>query len=86
VVLEYAAPLLQDGGRLIDWRGARSAEEEARAASAAEILGLRRVEIRRVQPFDSARDRHLHVFEKIAPTPVDFPRRAGVARKRPLGG
>jgi len=86
VVLEYAAPLLRQGGRLVDWRGARSAEEEQRAARAAGALGLAPVEIRRVQPFAAARERHLHVFEKAAPTPEGFPRRAGLARRRPLGG
>ena len=29
---------------------------------------------------------HVHVFVKVRPTPQRFPRRAGVARKRPLGG
>ena len=31
------------------------------------------------------RDHHLHVFAKAAETPPRFPRRAGIARKRPLG-
>jgi 16S rRNA (guanine527-N7)-methyltransferase len=84
VVLEYAAPLLRVGGMLIDWRGRRSDEEESAAATAARALGLERREIRRVVPFPDAQDRHLHVFAKAAPTPPRFPRRAGVARKRPL--
>jgi 16S rRNA (guanine527-N7)-methyltransferase len=86
VVLEYASPLLRDGGRLVEWRGARSATEEQSAAAAAEILGLSLVAIHRVQPFPEARERHLHVFEKVGPTPPGFPRRVGLARKRPLGG
>lgn len=86
VVLEYAAPLLRAGGRLLEWRGARSEDEEQRARVAAGTLGLALVEIRHVHPFDGARDRHLHVFEKIGPTPAGYPRRAGLARKRPLGG
>ena len=84
VVLEYAAPLLRRGGALVDWRGARSSGEERRAALAAEQLGLRRTEIRSVVPFAGARNRHLHVFVKVAETPPRFPRRAGVAAKRPL--
>src|SRR5260370_1001444 len=62
VVLEYAAPLLRLGGSLVDWRGRRARPEEDAAARAAAELGLRRVEIRRVQPFAGARDHHLHVF------------------------
>ena len=86
VVLEYAAPLLAPGGHLVDWRGQRDAGEEARGARAAAELGLRPVEVREVVPFAGARSRHLHVFEKVAPTPARFPRREGVAAKRPLGG
>ena len=85
VVLEYAAPLLRIGGALIDWRGGRDERAGARSARAAAELGLAQREMRRVQPFAEARDRHLHVFAKVAATPPRFPRRAGVARKRPLG-
>ncbi len=85
VVLEYAAPLLRVGGRLIDWRGVRSEEDERQADSAAAILGLKREEIRRVAPFEGAVNHHLDVFIKVAETPDRFPRRAGMARKRPLG-
>jgi len=86
VVLEYAAPLLRLGGSLVDWRGKRSAAEETAAARAAEQLGMQPAEVRRVEPFAGARDRHLHVFVKTSATPAGFPRREGMARKRPLGG
>jgi 16S rRNA (guanine527-N7)-methyltransferase len=86
VVLEYAAPLLRIGGALVDWRGRRDGEQELAAARAARELGLELEQIRRVQPFAGATDRHLHVWLKTAETPERFPRRAGIARKRPLGG
>ncbi len=86
LVLEYAAPLLALGGHLVEWRGARDERNEARAALAASELGLRSVEVRPVVPFAGARSRHLHVFEKVAETPARFPRREGVASRRPLGG
>ena len=38
-----------------------------------------------VEPYAGARDHTLHVFAKVAPTPARFPRRAGMATKRPLG-
>jgi 16S rRNA (guanine527-N7)-methyltransferase len=85
VVLEYAAPLLCLRGTLVDWRGRRDAAEEQTAAAAAGELGLRLLEIRRVEPFTDARDHHLHVYLKVAETPPRFPRRTGIARKRPLG-
>ncbi|HXB15021.1 MAG TPA: RsmG family class I SAM-dependent methyltransferase [Solirubrobacteraceae bacterium] len=85
VVLEYAAPLLALGGHLVEWRGRRDPAGERRAAAAADELGLRAVAVRATEPFAGARDRHLHVFEKVAATPARFPRRPGVAAKRPLG-
>jgi 16S rRNA (guanine527-N7)-methyltransferase len=85
VVLEYAAPLLRVGGTLVDWRGRREPAEEQAAQAAASELGLALIDVRRTVPFEGARDHHLHVFRKVAQTPIRFPRRAGMARKRPLG-
>jgi 16S rRNA (guanine527-N7)-methyltransferase len=84
VVLEYAAPLLERGGILVDWRGRRDAAQETAALEAAGQLGLELMEVRSVKPFPAARDRHLHIYLKIADTPPKFPRRGGMARKRPL--
>jgi 16S rRNA (guanine527-N7)-methyltransferase len=86
VVLEYGAPLLRLGGSLLDWRGARSPEEEEAALIAAHELGLVRMRVELVQPFAAAREHHLHLFTKTGTTPERYPRRAGIARKRPLGG
>lgn len=85
VLVEYAAPLLRPGGVLVAWKGARSADEEAAGAEAAARLGLGVAEPLAVTPFEGSRARHLHVFRKTAPTPPGYPRRAGMARKRPLG-
>ncbi|MGH2833369.1 MAG: 16S rRNA (guanine(527)-N(7))-methyltransferase RsmG [Solirubrobacteraceae bacterium] len=85
VVLEYAAPLLGVGGMLVDWRGRRDPMEEKDAAEAAEVLGLRLHTIQSTKPFDTVLHRHLHVYRKIRETPERFPRRAGMALKRPLG-
>jgi 16S rRNA (guanine527-N7)-methyltransferase len=85
VVAEYAAPLLRVGGSLIAWRGQRELAAEARGARAAAILGLRVAEAVRVTPFPGARNRYLHVMLKVRATPDRFPRRVGMAAKRPLG-
>ena len=85
VVAEYAAPLLAMGGTLVAWRGARSLAEEEEAAAAGRVLGLREQEILAVTPYAGSRARHLHTFTKVAPTAERFPRRPGLARKRPLG-
>ena len=86
VVAEYAAPLLVDGGSLVAWRGRRDPDDEAAGARAAAELGLEPRAVTRVEPYPGALHRHLHLMRKIAPTPDRFPRRPGMARKRPLGG
>lgn len=84
IVLEYAAPLLRLGGALVDWRGRRDSEEERVAIETARLLGLKRDSVRRVRPYEGVRDHHLHIYTKIRETPEGFPRRAGMAGKRPL--
>jgi 16S rRNA (guanine527-N7)-methyltransferase len=85
VLAEYAAPLLVPGGALVAWKGRRDPDEEAAGAAAAGELGLAAPEVIPVTPYPGSRNRHLHVYRKVAPTPPGFPRRAGVALKRPLG-
>jgi 16S rRNA (guanine527-N7)-methyltransferase len=84
VLVEYAAPLLAEGGTLVAWKGRRDRDEEADGAAAAAQLGLDAAGALRVQPFPAARDRHLHLYLKVGPTPNGYPRRPGMASKRPL--
>jgi 16S rRNA (guanine527-N7)-methyltransferase len=84
VLCEYAAPLLRIGGVLVAWKGAVSDTEAADAAAAAAHLGLAAEPTRSVAPFTGSERRTLHVLRKIGPTPPTYPRRAGVASKRPL--
>jgi 16S rRNA (guanine527-N7)-methyltransferase len=37
-----------------------------------------------VTPFPGSERRTLHVLRKVAPTPAGYPRRPGIAAKRPL--
>ena len=84
VLVEYAAPLLRGGGVLVAWKGARDADEERAGAAAAERVGMAAEAVLPVQPYPDSSNRHLHVFRKTAPTPPEFQRRPGMARKRPL--
>ena len=85
VLVEYAAPLLRIGGQFVAWKGARDAAEERGGEVAGRVVGLASVRVAAVVPFPGAHSRHLHFYEKVAPTPDRFPRRPGMARKRPLG-
>jgi 16S rRNA (guanine527-N7)-methyltransferase len=72
VAAEFCLPLVRTGGAAILWLGARADFEQLAAAS--EQLG------------GGAPELHdgLVLLPKVAPTPAGFPRRVGVARKRPL--
>ena len=85
VLVEYAAPLLDDNGHLVAWKGAADEAETGAGAAAAAMLGLEPVEVRSVAPYPAAERRTLHSFRKVAPTPPGYPRRPGMAVKRPLG-
>ena len=84
VLCEYAAPLLRQDGVLVAWKGDVPASEAADGAAAAAHLGLFAEPVRSVVPFPGSQRRTLHVLRKVNPTPAEYPRRAGVATKRPL--
>jgi 16S rRNA (guanine527-N7)-methyltransferase len=86
VLAEYAAPLLRVGGSLLAWKGARDPAEEQAGGEAAAILGLEPHPPIPVRPFKGSRERNIYVYTKTEPTPDRFPRRPGMATKRPLAG
>ena len=85
VLVEYAAPLLRLGGLLIAWKGAPDPAEVAAGSAAAAELGLEPLEPRPVAPYEGAQRLTLYLYSKVRETPSAFPRRPGIARKRPLG-
>jgi 16S rRNA (guanine527-N7)-methyltransferase len=85
VLVEYAAPLLVLGGTFVAWKGAVSPDERASGAAAATEIGLDPLEPMTVAPYSGARDLHLHLYSKVRDTPGRFPRKPGIAAKRPLG-
>jgi 16S rRNA (guanine527-N7)-methyltransferase len=85
VLCEYAAPLLRIGGTLVAWRGRRDRSQEQEGARAAAELGLEPRPPVRCVPYPGSVDHHLHVYSKVRDTPPRYPRRTGIASKRPLG-
>ncbi len=69
---EWCLPLVREGGAVVLWVGP-SAEEERVIAAAGRVAG-------RVEPAPAG----FLLLRKTGPTPPGFPRRTGVARKRPL--
>jgi 16S rRNA (guanine527-N7)-methyltransferase len=86
VLVEYAAPLLRLGGTLVGCNGRPLPAEVADGAAAARMLGLEMGEPMALKPRPGAEHRTLYLYSKVGETPARFPRRAGMARKRPLSG
>jgi 16S rRNA (guanine527-N7)-methyltransferase len=84
VLVEYAAPLLAVGGHLVAWKGHVDAEEEADGRAAAAALGLAPPRREDVPPRPGADVRTLWVARKERASPAGYPRRPGMARKRPI--
>jgi 16S rRNA (guanine527-N7)-methyltransferase len=72
VAAEWCLPLVREGGAVVLWVGP-SADPEAVSAVAARL----NAELAEAPP-------GFLVLRKLGPTPAGFPRRAGVAKKRPL--
>ena len=84
VIAEYAAPLLREGGVLVAWKGSRDEEEEQRGAARGGTAGPGAA---RGDAGGAVRGRGEPPparLRKAGPTPEGFPRRPGMARKRPL--
>jgi 16S rRNA (guanine527-N7)-methyltransferase len=77
VAAEWCLPLVRVGGAAVVYAGTVGGDLTRVAAQ----LGAEGPERHAVE---GARDRSLLLFRKVAPTPDGFPRRVGVARKRPL--
>jgi len=78
VALEWALPLVRTGGRFVLYT---TRSNESAVAAVAPLVGGHLRES--VSPYSDS-DRILCVVEKAMDTPAGFPRRAGIARKRPL--
>jgi 16S rRNA (guanine527-N7)-methyltransferase len=86
VVAEYSFPLLEHGGTMIAMKGAISNQERIQAERALAILGGGGLESVKLEPFAGAENRWVYLARKERATPDMFPRRAGIAVRRPLGG
>lgn len=84
VLVEYAAPLLADGGTLVAWKGRRDDADESDGDAAAAATGLGPARVSPVRPWDGAQHLHLHLYMKVGCTPDRYPRRPGMASKRPV--
>lgn len=83
-LLEYTLPFCRVGGRVVAWKHGGIDQEIAGAAEALNVLGGRLTAAHQVGVTGLTDNRVLLVVEKVKPTPPVYPRRPGVAAKRPL--
>ncbi|KAF1085914.1 Ribosomal RNA small subunit methyltransferase G [Sporotomaculum syntrophicum] len=84
VLVEYALPIVRVSGYVIATKGPNINEEIILADRAIKILGGEVVNIRHLTLPISQENRAIITIKKIKPTPVKYPRKAGIPKKRPL--
>lgn len=82
---ELALPLVAPGGLFLAMKAAKAQAEAAAASEAARMLGGGAIRVVALAvPFLPA-ERAAVLIDKERPTPAEYPRRAGVPERRPLG-
>ena len=84
-LVEYLLPLVAPGGRVIMQKGNDPAEEISASSNAIRLLGGRVREVINLALPEVEGTRSLVVLDKVRPTPLEFPRRAGLPAKTPIG-
>ncbi len=85
ILAELCVPLVRVGGVFVAAKGALSDQERIEGAAALAILGCDPYRSVRARSFERAENRWLLVAKKERDTPAEYPRRAGMPAKRPLG-
>lgn len=85
VLAEYLLPLLHIGGRAVAQKGSNAPAEAHAAEEALRILGGRVERLITIELPYVAETRYLVVIDKVAATPLKYPRRPGIPTKKPLG-
>ena len=84
VLAEYLLPLVHVGGAMLAQKGQSGSAETHRAEKALKILGGRTRQLLPVTLPGVADERFLVVVDKVAATPPQYPRKAGIPAKKPL--
>jgi len=84
VLSEYLLPLVKAGGNMLAQKGENAHAEAQSAEKAMEVLGGKLKPLIPVHLPGIADERYLVVVEKVAATPKNYPRKAGIPTKSPL--
>jgi 16S rRNA (guanine527-N7)-methyltransferase len=86
VLVEYASPLLAQGGVLVAGKARIDDVELARGEKTAAIAGMCRVSRETYELPKGQGHREILVFQKTGKSKVRLPRRVGLAKSKPLAG
>ncbi len=84
VLAEYLLPLVRVGGGMLAQKGESGPAEAQAAENALKLLGGRMRQLIPVELTGVAEERYLVVIDKFAATPPAYPRKVGLAAKKPL--
>jgi 16S rRNA (guanine527-N7)-methyltransferase len=84
-IVEYAAPLLMKGGRLVVAKARPTDEELEVAKRVADMCGLRFVSRETLELAGERGHREIIVYERYANPRIKLPRKVGQAQHNPLG-
>ena len=84
VLVEYLLPLVRVGGTVIAQKGESGPMEAQAAEPACHLLGGRLKIIQNIILPGVVEERYLVVIKKVAATPPQYPRRVGLAIKKPI--
>ncbi len=84
ILVEYLLPLVRVTGGILALKGESGPAEAHAAQSPARLLGGQLRQVLQLTLPGVAEERYLIIFDKIAATPPNYPRRVGVPAKTPL--
>ena len=83
-LLEYLLPLTKVGGKVIIYKGSNYLEELEEAENAINILGGKVDKILKFNLPNNAGERNIIIIDKIAPTPMKYPRSKNEPKLNPI--
>lgn len=86
VLAEFLLPLVRVGGGMLAQKGESGPAEAQSAEAALRLLGGKLRLLKKINLPGVVEDRYLVVVDKVSATPAGYPRRVGLAAKRPIGG
>ena len=84
-LVELTLPFCAIGGYFIAQKKGDIGEEVRRSQKAIELLGGKLREVKPVELKELQDNRTLVMIDKVAPTPLTYPRRPGIPARRPIG-